>query len=443
MKIRRGRNVFLNICIFVAVFGSSIVGAQISSVSLNKMCLIPLWAFLLVSGANNGLQFHRNFVSRDQLIWYVVCSISTMIGLLRYNIDTQFVGYTSALLNYLVQIIVFYIPIMILVAHYNNKKKLLDSFSRILILTCRIHMLWALAQFVLYNMFSFDLNKTVFVELLGGLGRTNWTNFLWDYGFPVLRISGLNYDGAFLGYILLLGVTFDSKKILKLAYSVTILVSMQRSALMGLILIVIYHLCIKIKKNEIKINLNKMIKSATLVVIAVVVIALAFKQVPVLNDYLNKFLARFDFFGGLDDASVSSSRHILYLPYAIKTIFEINPIVFLFGIGPRASGVAFVLNASNLKDLVLSATMYTKAWAAECDFAEVLLGTGVFGAIMYYKNCLTLYKLGDYFIKTYIVFLVVLGLMYGVSHLTLTHLLMTIFYLKAVCENKFNNSEIA
>ena len=432
VTVNRRPYIVLNICMLIAILGSSIVGAQIGPISLNKIGLIPLLIYLLAeylaAYSENHSGISIRFMNQGQVWWYVIGLISSVIGLFRFNIGREFVGYYSNLINYLIQIIIFYIPLLLLTASYKRKDVLLQAFKTSLLLTCRIQMIWAFLQFVLYTGIHFDLNKEILVNTLGGLGRDTWTVFLWDYGAPVLRISGLNYDGAFLGYILLIGFIFDDNKIMKVAYTTTILLSLQRSALLGLVLVIMYitmAYLIKVK-NSLK-PIRYTVVSIALIVIFIIVL----DRIPIVNDYFTKFMARFDFLqaNALTNLSSSSSRHILYLPYSVKTLFSIDPIVFILGIGPRASGVALTLNIQDLKALTLDSNMVGASWAIECDFAEILLGTGILGAIAYYWGCYLLYRQGNLKIRAYIIALIGVGLMYDFSHLTITHMLLTFMYL--------------
>lgn len=190
--------------------------------------------------------------------------------------------------------------------------------------------------------------------------------------------------GHFLGYILLIGLIFDDVKIFKIMYIATILVSLQRSALLGDGIIGTYLILNKIAHLRSNTSLIPIIKSIVTLLIFMIAFIVVLHKVPVVNDYFTKFIDRFDFLHrSSTELSTSSSRHILYLPYSVISLFSIDPIVFLIGIGPRFSGVALTLNAHNLPSLILNANMKTSVSAIECDFAEVLLGSGILGAIFY------------------------------------------------------------
>lgn len=416
-------------CLLIAVFGSSIIGAQIGPISLNKIALIPLLIYLICACLINNTRYIQvKYINKDQIYWYLVCIFSCLVSLFRSNIGQEFKGYYSNSINYLIQIVLFYIPLILLIAMYPQKRLLIIKFKNALIFTCRIQMIWALLQFILYTGINYDLNQQILVNVLGGLGRETWTNFLWNYTPPVLRISGLNYDGAFLGYFLLIGLIFDEKRIFKVAYLAVILISMQRSALLGAAFVAIFFMLNRLINLHKHTSIKPIVKYVLLLLVLIVIFLVVLNKVTVVNDYFTKFMSRFDFLQG-SSSSVSSQRHMLYLPYAIKTLFSIDPSVFLIGIGPRSSGIALTLNISNLSSLVLSPAMYVNAWAIECDFAELLLGSGLIGTIFYYLTCYSVYKKGTIQIKLYIVSLVAIGFMYGFSHLTITHLLLMFAYL--------------
>lgn len=437
LKVSASHKKTLDIIMFFALFGTSIVGAEVFSISLNKIAILPLILFLFI----NCRKFSINRVNKYHLIWYIVCIISIFIGCMRINIDLYHFGYTNSLINYLISIFCFYFPLLLLLPNYYYQDELCDSFNRMLILTCRIQMVWAIAQFILYNTIKFDLNNVVLVQMLGGLGIHSWTFILWDFGHPVLKITGLNAEGACLGYYLLLGIIFDKNKLLKIAYIITILISMQRSAFIGLFIIIIYYVFF-IKENRQKLLSKKVLEYIIFLIVFLVFFYYIKNQIPVINDYFNKLVQRFDFINNNEgDLSTSSSRHILYIPYSIITLVGIDPLVTLFGIGPRASGVALAMNIENLPELNLNAHMLRDVWAVECDFAEILLGSGLFGTFACYYNYIFNYKSNDIDFKLYIVLLILIGFMYDFSHLTITHLLLMFAYLnkKSYSNKKTNN----
>ena len=424
MKLKLHHRVdFLSLWIFVALFFISIVGAQIGSISLNKICLLPLIAYFLIKKINCGRLLVRLPGNNTLVAWYVLCLLSCMIGFLRFNLAEKYTGYLSNLLNLFAQILLMYLPLTLLALSMDDIDSIYKKFQKMLVVVCRIHLFWGLVQFILYHAIDFDLNEFVFIKVLGGLGRETWTFFMWDYGAPVLRLSGLNYDGAFFGILMLIGLAYDTVLIIKVLYIVSILLSVQRSALVAVVIYMMY-LFVKSLRNR-KISRGAIIKSIGVVALASIGMIFAYKSIPAVNDTVSKFIDRFDFLSGISNAGQSSTRHILYIPLAFITLFGMDFFAVLFGIGPRNSGVAFALNSDEVGEaLQLTQFLKNNAWSVECDIAEILLGTGIIGFALFYYNCFKLYKKGDSYIKSFVVILFALGIMYNFSHLTVVNLML-------------------
>lgn len=132
---------------------------------------MPLLVFFLFSYLIELKPVSLNYLNKKQLCWYCVSILSCLVGLFRQKIELELDGYTNNLINYSIQIIAFYLPLILLIASYRNKEDLSKSLKNALNLTCRIQMVWALLQFILYTSVHYDLNKQILVNILGGMGR--------------------------------------------------------------------------------------------------------------------------------------------------------------------------------------------------------------------------------------------------------------------------------
>ena len=119
----------LGICLIIAVFGSSIIGAQIGPISLNKVALIPLLIYLIcVFLLNNTKYIQVKYINKNQIYWYLICILSCLISLFRSNIGQEFKGYYSNSINYLIQIVVFFIALVFFMGGDQEKGRLINKF---------------------------------------------------------------------------------------------------------------------------------------------------------------------------------------------------------------------------------------------------------------------------------------------------------------------------
>ena len=88
------------ISLFIAIFGSSIVGAKIANISLNKVCLIPLILFLWLLQLQKKKYNVLRIINKKIFVWYGVTIFSCIVGLLRFNIGNNYLGYNSNLIFY-------------------------------------------------------------------------------------------------------------------------------------------------------------------------------------------------------------------------------------------------------------------------------------------------------------------------------------------------------
>ncbi len=402
--------------ILIAVLFGSMLGAQVAGISLNKICLIPLYLYLLVSIR----KLKVNLNSLPLLLFYCVAAASSIYAI-SADYASNYEGYTKECLLNAIQIVVIYIPLVIMLINYKEKENVKDYFIKSLKITARIHIVWAIAQFLLYMLAKIDINSIFLSKLYGESSGSALINM---GGLGIfIRPTGLAQDPAFFGLILVLGFLFEKKTITKVLYFAMACIAMSRSTIVVMVLIIGVNLIRNAYK--LRISKKKMIIFVGIVVAGVVaVVALG------LGEQINALFSRFT---NVKTASTmdGTSRHLYYIPASIKILFtKYNVFQFLIGFGPRQSGT--IIANSHVMDEYLMEGMFTSTWAAETDFAELLLGYGFIGTVLYFVVLCRMPK-GNIRIQMVSFAFIMFGLMYNITGSTLFNLAVIVF---VTCLNK-------
>ena len=135
----------------------------------------------------------------------------------------------------------------------------------------------------------------------------------------------------------------------------------------------------------------------------------------------------------LSNADLSTTRHSSYPLLAMQSLGSFKHVInWLFGIGPRTSGLALV-NSVGVGGVYNFNT--NSIWAVECDFAELLLGYGIIGLLLYYYVLIAFFRNKKYECKMFGLAMLVMSFMYDYSSLTLT--MITIIFVTAMSERKY------
>ena len=394
------------------IFFSSIIGAKISNISLNKICIIPLYIYLL---------FHINKkpkISTDViplLLFYLTSVISAILSLTAPYSSIQ--GYTSRSVMYLVQTLFIYIPLAILIYNYHAKQEILESSKSAAVFTYRINILFALLEFFSFFLVNTTLSNGI-LKLFYGIDNASALINLGSLGI-FLRPTGLNMDPAYFGIILTIGIIFEKKKIWKWIGMFVAIISMSRTAIIIVIVLYIYEI---IRKKNILMVSKEAVISISAVLFAITLLLLKSSNI---SSQIAGLLARFNIFSESQSADYGTLRHLVYIPKSIEVfITQFNPIQMLFGFGPRQSGT--IIANSHIMDNYLNAEMFKMPWTIECDISELLLGYGIVGLILYYVNVFSLKNYGDDGRKLLIV-IFLYSIMYDISSSTIAVLFIMIY----------------
>ena len=235
------------VVVFIAVFGSNIIGATLFGVSLNKLVLVPLEIYLLFQNGRN-LRFQVGGRQKKLISWYIVACLGSLSGILFSVI------YNTKVTDELIQraglqifsYLFLLLPVALMLWNSRQEYEYAACFRKALIWTARIQTLWGIAQFALMQTIRFDLNSIVLGGVFGG-DWTRYSNIANSSVGVVMRVTGINRDAAFLGLLLLIGFILETKPIHKFLYVVCALLALSRVALVIIVFIVLYKKFIKIK----------------------------------------------------------------------------------------------------------------------------------------------------------------------------------------------------
>ena len=99
-----------------------------------------------------------------------------------------------------------------------------------------------------------------------------------------------------------------------------------------------------------------------------------------------------------------------------------------------------ILAHFDVMNAYLGSHMFTTAWTVECDVAELLLGYGLLGFILYYINVFKLKRVSEYG-KVLVITYFLYSIMYDISASTFSQLIMMIFLCCGESSFKYKTGE--
>ena len=394
--------------IFIAVFFSSMLGAQLFGVSLNKIALIPLEVSLMA----RYFRMHHIKLSKpakQMFIWYAFMIVSSIMA---FRIYTELDGFYNGQILNIIQIIIFYIPLLSVIQYTPGLR---SGLEKAILLIAKIQGVWGLAQFALWHIIHIDLNKLIFIDVFKGIFGTQWVAWYFDGISTHLRVTGLNHDPAYLALILMLGFCYEKKTLWKIFYLFIVIIASSRSGIICLVIIWIYQSRHMNRFGKIK---KKYITWGTVALLVLTVGSyIVYTRIPSVRTQIDLTISRF--MGISVIADDGSSRHLLYIIVALEIwLFEFGFVGKLFGIGPRAGGTAITMSRIEPR-FTLNSVMKSRAWTVECDIAEILLGNGILGIGILYNLLFKIYKKSSLQEKMAIIGIIIMGFMYDIVNTTL------------------------
>ncbi len=410
----------------IAVLFCTFNGTEIFGISLNKICLIPLYIALILKLLYNRRSLQIN---KDNTWMYFVlfAALSSLVALtndpLKYYDD-----YDKKSIYFFIQCTFIYIPMMFLFCSCCEKNKLKKYLINSIILAARIQFIFSVIQVISWFIFSFDVGEwlsDLLYPVVTVSSTENWS-CLYPQGNVILcRPTGFNSDPNFYTIVILLGMVLEKKIYIRLMYVVMILLSGTRSGIVVVLLLCLIKIISRVRTKRIK--AKKIIKITAIISFCVIVFMTVYSSNSsfqnIVDEQAGVMISRFDI-ADITNMSLSTKRHILYYPYGLNIYIEdLNIIQKLIGAGPRTSGSIMQNDTNIAMELRLN---YDFTWSLECDVIELLLGYGIIGFCLYYINIIKMLQKEKIYKD---IFLVILfdGIMYGISSTTIVNLIFMIF----------------
>lgn len=410
--------------IFIAVFFSSMLGAQLFGISLNKIGLIPLEIYVIYHILINGkISVNKNLY--PLLIFYLVQVIGSLFGLMKVSYNDTYSGYNERLINNIIQNILIYLPIVTGIGLIKDKYPIFDYLKKSIIYVARFQCVWAIIQFLLWVTVRFDLNDYIFIDIFnGGLGDSFNTTLIFLNGKTSLRAIGLNHEPAALATLMLLGVCFDRKILFKVVYFFACVLAMSRTGIIAILVTlfiqIIYHFYHKKQYARVKLFYRLFFGAIFLTILFFIL----YNKIETIKLQVDNVLDRFFNMGENSDGS---ERHIMYPIYAwYSWLMDLNIFEKIWGVGARVSGLTFVHSEYVSSHMIFNNEMLTTAWEIECDMGAILLGDGIVGFFAYLYILFRLIKTKNIELLSLGTGLFVYGFMYATFSNTLIQITLII-----------------
>ena len=426
----------LDILIFIGIFFTSIVGAQVFGVSLNKIALIPLEISMVLMGRKKIFMLPKKYF--PFFLFWCVQIIGSLIALVSFD-KYIYAGYQSILATNIIQCMLIWIPLGLGLFVYEDKKSIFKSTKNAIVLTARIHVVYLILQFLLWHTVSFDLNGFIFTELFHNFFGSSFNSVfinMGSYGVHTLRTTGLNYDPAFTSAVMVAGFVFDCSNIIKCLYLVATLMAYSRSGTIAIIIIILYKILKKISENNLQINKKKILIFVLSVFAGTIVVLYMYRNLEFFRNTIDSSMTRvtsslFDY-GSIKNGG----RHYQYPIYALYSwLFDLNIFQKIFGVGSRTTGLVFVLSPYVSQNMSFYPSMLSSAWQIECDFAAILLGEGLLGYVLYLMILKKLLFSHENEMQSYSIGIFAFGFMYAIFLTSFTHVILLILF---VCVKEMN-----
>lgn len=293
------------------------------------------------------------------------------------------------------------------------------TFVKGLKLSCVIHVMWCIIQFGAYTFMKLDINKIVFVDILGLVQNASRIQD------GKLILSGLCFHPSNLVPTLMLTVfLFDKWYVWAIVLLISVL-SSSSTLIVCMSIAVMYKVIVYIRQNYylIKINQKKVI-SATVVIFLAAFVFVKFDFYTVAKNKFFELMTRLT-----ERSDASTVAHMSYYTRLPEIYSHFSILEKLFGWGIGKSGNVFTEYFGMYKSI--------GDWSIESDPMNFLYSVGIIGALMFYSFLiLTMVKGWKVDRKTgvFIAILLVSGILYAVQYMWVV--MLEAFFWAVLCRNK-------
>lgn len=286
----------------------------------------------------------------------------------------------KAVLKFL--IFLFFLLLVFLLSN-DLKNAVFSKFLKGFICSIFIQMIFSLGQLIAWYFKKVELNKLIFGNFFGIEAGHSWTNFV---VYPILRVTGLHWDPAYLAIWTLIGLTWIilfwknnfSKKLFLPLFLLIFIMTFSRTGIFALFavlgIVCLGFLVRLLYKMRISMKLN-IKNSIGLLLIVCIVLGAAIYLIEN-NRGVTEILTE-----RLNVESVSSQRHFNYFLQGLRAISS-NPLTLFFGFGYRNGGRGLE-NISDIEFYLPGIKNTLPPWSPESDFVNSYLELGLIGFFSY------------------------------------------------------------
>jgi hypothetical protein len=277
----------------------------------------------------------------------------------------------------------FAIFIFIWLIFTNYHERIFSLLFKGFFISLIIQILWGILQLGYWYIFNINLNEILLGNKLGIDPSHTWANYVI---FPIVRITGLHWDPAYLGVWSLMCtywiILFCNNKFHKYFFScVTTIVfinTFSRSALFALSMIVfilfLNKIIIFLSQWRLRFKLNKKILLFFLIILTVCIVSLTIIE---LSGYFpSKVFIRLTNF-----SAAGNQRHLNYFKAGLFAISDSIPHL-IFGYGYR-NGMRGLQQLPNVESLLPGFHISKSGVSTESDFVNSYLELGLLGFIIH------------------------------------------------------------
>lgn len=307
--------------------------------------------------------------------------------------------------NFRTQIITF--GVMVILYFCVTQMKLLPDHSISMFfyglrLSCVLHLLWCLIQFLFYELWGIDINNVVFVDMLHMVDTAS------RYRNGTLAITGFCWHSSNLVPVLLLSCVLLKRWYIWAVTFFIVIYAHSGTALLGVMIAFLLTLFLYMPRIAARLRKIK-ISTIFLFVAAIAGLVILFVKTDffyLITEKYQEVYARI--FEGNDMSSQVHMRYYVMLPYIWS---KANLIEILFGCGMGCSGVLFSRYFNQYTQL--------SAWIVESDPMNYLYSVGIVGACLFYSWLIQLICKAQKQNRRYFVLLVcfiICGITYNVQY---------------------------
>ncbi len=353
-------NVSISKCIFFLI-------AIFSCMMLVKIDVFS--AFFIVQVMGIGILSIRKsgklHFSTDRRVNFVF--LSFLISTVACQFSTTWLSYRKAAIAEFILLIPVYFTYAYLEYATQDNCELLSILKKGVQCACVIQLVWCLLQFVLYRLWTIDLNQIVFVNILHTVESAS------HYKAGAFLPSGMCWHAAFMAPVAAISYMIFDNWVIKGLAVLDAIVCNNATALIVICICVFLDFIFQLRRC----NETKKIRAQSLAAVLVLIVLIPYvMKTGIWKTVLEKVVYIIQRITGSAFDGGSADAHIRYYTDYPKVLQRSSLIQILFGYGLGCSGYPISVIKGQYDAL--------KSWAVESDVIDILVSRGVFGFFIFY-----------------------------------------------------------